>query len=235
MNLDKPTDKLSKIEFLMSSMYSLMKIREHNICEVSVHGKTYNIDQGKLIVLTTRLPAESMELNKVTLGSSKVHGKGVFATQRIHNDELITFYPADIVEYIPNGDRGHNNHLTIPWGSDHFIEKFGEEAVKSTTHRNGDYAFEINDLYTIIGHPEFDTDLNYLGHFINDGAKCGPTEQSKNIYLRVSQLKQNCKFKIVGKGLHVAIIATRDIEKDEEIYIPYGISYWEFYHKRHQN
>ena len=69
-----------------------------------------------------------------------------------------------------------------------------------------------------------------MGHFINDGAKSDSIESNK-VYLTISSLKSNCRFYHL-KDLLIAIIATKNIKKDEEFYITYGIEYWESYNKR---
>ena len=56
--------------------------------------KEYIIDILKLKILSSIF---QFELNKVELKKSKIHGYGVFATKNISKDELITFYPGDIV------------------------------------------------------------------------------------------------------------------------------------------
>jgi SET domain-containing protein len=67
-----------------------------------------------------QLEKSQFELNKVELKKSKIHGYGVFATKNISKDELITFYPGDIVLYIPNKDRHLPNHHTLWYRSKRF-------------------------------------------------------------------------------------------------------------------
>ena len=52
------------------------------------------------------------DLDKVELNHSSVHGYGVFAKQNISKHELITFYPADLAEEIPNRDGHIDGHVT---------------------------------------------------------------------------------------------------------------------------
>jgi len=70
-----------------------------------------------------------------------------------------------------------------------------------------------------------------MGHFINDGAKTNSSSKSDDIYIIISKNKQNCKF-YCFKELHVAIIATKDINLGDELFIPYGTHYWHGYNKR---
>jgi hypothetical protein len=70
-----------------------------------------------------------------------------------------------------------------------------------------------------------------LGHIINDGAKHNSTRKSENIYSKISFLKSNCGFFPLKNNLHVAVIATKDIEPDEELFVSYGITYWRYFNK----
>lgn len=89
------------------------------------------------------------------------------------------------------------------------------------------YAYSASKNYTIIGDPMFDSDPNYMGHFINDGAKPGASEKSKQIYEKISYLKHNCKFEHIQHDLQVAMVATKYIKQGEELFTIYGASYWE--------
>jgi SET domain-containing protein len=192
-------------------------------------GKSYTVDVTKLNFLSEIFP---FKLDKVKVGPSKVHGRGVFAKRKISKDELITFYPGDIVEYTPHGDRWKDNHITVSYSSRRFEDEFGKEAVKDVKYRNNDYAFSINSHYTVIGHPAFDQDPTYFGHFINDGAKSNSTELSDQIYIKISLMKQNCQFyPYSGEMLHVPIVATRDIEEGEELFIHYTTLYWQSFNR----
>ena len=171
----------------------------------------------------------SFALDKVELKKSLIHGLGVFAKQNINKDEIITFYPGDFVEYHPNEDSHLPNHLTILYRSYRFENKFGEES--DLKYKDNDYAFEVNSFYGIIGCNHFTDDPNYLGHFINDGAKTNSTEKQNEIYLKISNLKRNCKFHIL-KDLHVAIIATKNINIGEELFITYGLNYWHSFNNK---
>jgi len=64
-------------------------------------GIVRNLDRLKMTFLTTIFP---FELNKAYIQPSKIHGFGVFAKKDIQKNELITFYPGDIIEYTPNKD-----------------------------------------------------------------------------------------------------------------------------------
>ena len=58
-------------------------------------------------------------LNKVEVRRSTIRDadNGVFAKTNIAKNELITFYPADLIEWCPNGDRKVKDHFSFWWGS----------------------------------------------------------------------------------------------------------------------
>ena len=74
-----------------------------------------------------------------------------------------------------------------------------------------EYAYDLDKNYRIIGSPVFIKDTNYMGHFINDGAKSDSTESNK-VYLSISPSKSNCRFYHL-KDLLIAIIATKILKK----------------------
>ncbi len=191
------------IDKQMKCMNFFYRLFPH-IEEHSSEGKTYRIDHSKINSLLNIIP---LKLDKVRLEPSKIHGRGVFAKKKILKGELITFYPGDIVEYTPNGDRQKDGHVVITCASDRLEKKFGQEAAKDRKHRPNDYAYAIDPYYTMsIGHPFFDQDPCYMGHFINDGAKSGSTARIEEIYFTISLLKQNCQFyNYEGETLHVPI------------------------------
>jgi SET domain-containing protein len=217
---------INEIEDFLNNMYKKnYKSRlEKSICPLN--NKEFIIDKCKLNFLSEIF---SFAFDKVELKKSLIHGLGVFAKQNINKDEIITFYPGDFVEYTPNEDSHLPNHLTILYRSQRFENKFGE--VSDLKYRDNDYAFEVNSFYGIIGCNHFTDDPNYLGHFINDGAKTNSTEKSNEIYLQISNLKRNCKFRII-KDLHVAIVATKNINIGEELFIRYGLNYWHSFNNK---
>lgn len=219
---------LGEIETFMYNTYD--KNYKSKIEEIKDNNTNYFIDRLQFNFLTNILP---FELNSITVKPSTIHGRGVFAIKDIKNKELITFYPGDVLEYTPNRDRNNNNHCVITYSSKRFKNKYGNVA-KEEKYRDNNYAFTISNLYTIIGDPFFDKDPNYMGHFINDGAKSTSTRQSNEIYLKISLLKANCCFQHIRGDIHVAIVSTRDIKKDEELFIHYGLQYWESFNKNKQ-
>lgn len=182
-----------------------------------ITGKTHTIDYLKFDFLTK---IHDFQFDFVYAKKSKVHGLGVFAKIPIKKGDLITFYPCDVLEFTPNKDRHVPGHSTAKFESLRYSKAF------KNIPPDNDYAFEIDKYYTIVGEKSFTDNPNYLGHLINDGAKCPKDKRGFDIYQQVSFIKSNCKFQVLKEGLHIAIIATKDIDIDQELFIPYGVSYW---------
>ncbi len=164
-------------------------------------------------------------LNRVYLGESKVHGRGVFAKVRIAKGEIATLYPGDLLVMRdvvgPNGLYGIDVSDHVREGrSDTELESLYREFIAE-----GDYEFIIDDKRSIIGLPEFDDNPAYMAHFANDAAKSHRAADFR-VYLAVSFARMNCSFTSVGEGCFVGLVATRDIEVGEELFVCYGPHFW---------
>ena len=209
---------INNIEQFLSSIYSVSHKSQIEKQDDII------IDHVKIRLLSGMIP---VKLNKVEVKESAVHGLGLFAKTNILKGELITLYPGDIIEFTPNGDRDQANHLVRRSCSLRSQEQFANIDESSI---NYDYAFTLDKFYSIIGNPYFINDSSYLGHFINDSSVCYHNEESIRDYLSNINTKNNCKFQILC-GLHVAIVATKNINIGEELFISYGIKYWSMYNK----
>ena len=187
-----------------------------------------NNNKNKYIInsLSLNLP---FQLDKIVLKKSNIHGFGCFAKTKIMKGELITFFPADIIEFKPDGDKIINNKKTYIISSQRFEKTNGKikhNEFNRKKYRDLNYSYQIDEFYKIYSTSYFNFDTNYLGHFINDGAKSNSCEKSDKIYSNISQLKSNCKYYNFENNLHIAIISTRDIDIGEELLITYGSKYW---------
>ena len=221
------TNFIEKVEDFIHSVYlqNYESHKEEIKCPLD-EKNSYIVDGAKLQSLNVIV---DFELDKCYIGKSEIKtaGDGLFAKNDILKGELITFYPSHIASYVPNGDMIKPGHVSLETYSQRFKTQFGKNIRKEREIHamiNG-YTYDLDQNYRIIGSPYFITDANYMGHFINDGAKSDSTESNK-VYLAISSLKSNCRFYHL-KDLHVAIIATKNIQKDEEFYIT-----WEIYNKR---
>ena len=196
-------------------------------------GKECELDILKINMLAMIIPLPLENVN-VILKPSPIHGRGIFANKHIESGALITFYPGDIVKYFPDGSRSHEDKIYTPSFSDRFKAKFNLDNLNETELipflekecNRSRYGYTLDKHYSIVGHPDFDDNPCYLGHFINDRFRCDSTPKSAALYLKLSPRKANCRFHNIKGNLHVAIIATRDIIIGEELFITYGVNYW---------
>jgi len=232
--MDNETGRVDEIGDLL---YKMHKQKQNNQPEITQsyenkHIKRklekggYKIDSSKLYFLSKNIP---FGLDKVEVKKSKVHGYGVFSKKNILKGELITFYPGDFVEFYPKGDKIKDNHMTSIIRSERFEKHFGD--TTDTKFRDNNYSYDLNKHYSIIGSPHFKGDPNYMGHFINDGAKSNSTKKSNEIYKTITMLKANCIFHNLKEDLHVAVVSTKKIKRGEELFISYGLGYWKSYNK----
>ena len=190
------------------------------------NGKSFNSS-----ILVT--PIHAMDLSdKVHIGKSKIHQNGLFASQDLKKGELVTFYPCDVVLTF----KTRKGKKTVQGcRSSRFEEAyaivFGD--LNNPQHKqnfsnycaNNQYIYELDNETSIIADPVFKKSKNYLGQFINDGAKASVNPKSHSIYQTVSSIKANCELVPLAK-LHLAIRTTKDIKKGEELLRTYGVKHW---------
>ena len=162
-----------------------------------------------------------LEIDKVYIKPSKIHGNGLYAKQNIKKGDIITLYPCDVLAYYPTENRDMVGYM--------FSEELKDnQEIKIKFNENRkfykDYQYAINNTYSIIGMPEINTNTTYLGHICNDGAQ-GHSEKDKEIYERISVIKSNAYYKNICDCM-LAIVAFRDIQPNEEILVTYGHGYW---------
>lgn len=167
-------------------------------------------------------------LRTVQIGSSSVDGQGLFATRDMLEGQIMTFYPGDVLAYW-HGNTSRPSKVT--WDS-----HVPPELVESIQGDLGRLlSYELSDssndgFYSLIGHPELVDDPNYLGHMLNDGAQWHE-DDSTEAYERASALSANAEFMCIH-GCHYAVVASRRIDRGEEIFASYGLRYWRRHWKR---
>ena len=166
-----------------------------------------------------------LNLNKVHVKESNIHGNGLFAKTNIKQGEIITIYPCDILAYYPEKNREDKEHVVAYIFCDELQDN---QEAKNLFHDNKkfykDYQLVINESYSAIGLPEITNNPSYLGHLCNDGAR-GHSLSDKKIYETVSVLKSNAYFKNICDCMMV-VVAIKDINENEEILVTYGHGYW---------
>lgn len=213
----------------------LMELFHHYLVRLdpkNIRAQTeYITEYYRSALMMIRVP---YHLNKVELRPSPYHGRGVFPIRPINPGEVITMYPADLIYVTVCGTRTSDDHAAMTVGSETYRRQFGLPGTFLPEHL--DYAFDIDDVYQIVGHPTFDADPDYLGHFINDGgcmtALAGVTTDdhqyvgdSVDVYLKTTLSKRNCRFVVVNRWV-VAVVATKPILPHEEVLTTYSVQYW---------
>jgi hypothetical protein len=138
------------------------------------------------------------------------YGRGVFATRDIKMGEVITYYPA--------------HHLSVGGSSTiSFVENKPDD----------DYLYSSLDGRRIWGDSEKTDNRYMLGHMINDACDNVFRREGDTMgewfgrYILYTRQRRNARFgeREEDDGI-VSVYATRDIKKDEEIFISYGLQYW---------
>lgn len=181
----------------------------------------YQIKLKKEELLTLKL---GLNINKVHIKQSKIHGNGLFSSVNIKKGEIITLYPCDILAYYPDKDREKDHYVSYIYSE--ILNENNELKTKFEQNRKyyKGYQLSVNDEYSIIGLPEYDNDPTYMGHICNDGAR-GHKPEDKLIYDKISILKSNACFRNICDCM-MAVVALRDITINEEILVTYGHGYW---------
>lgn len=191
---------------------------KYSLCEADVIGKSRGCsveERASRNLLTSRL---ELSLNRCYVAKSSIAaaGNGIFAGRNIAAGELVTLYPGDGLRI------GEEATLWTVQASDGTLG----EPDASLLDRGKDYEREVeaHGSVSLMGDPCLVDDPAYLGHMINDGVTC-TREALRNAYLAESSLVCNV-HQVCLHGCHVAILATRDILQDEELFMAYGARYW---------
>ena len=155
-------------------------------------------------------------LDFVTVRPSPVHGDGVFAKRNIKRGSLVTMYPCDAFSYTTKGEQ------TL-WAKSN-----GDPMLRCEAELLFGYSAQIEPTnIAIAGDPDKYSNAS-CGHLINDGAflltkDCNVDEVLK--YAKASAEAQNCHF-IPLAGIVLAVVASRDIKKGDEVFATYGAGFW---------
>lgn len=163
----------------------------------------------------------SIELNSkdiIYINMSNIHGIGLFAKKDINKDELITIYPAHIIEIVLQPKMFRLTSIN-EYRSPYKIPNWKDYAIK---YDNNSY---------IIGNPILNENKNFVGHLCNDGYKhnfISKNKKNKNKYNKKRIELNNASFRELRNPnfIGIGIISNKNIKKDEEILVSYGFDYW---------
>lgn len=174
----------------------------------------------KLLLNNTRLPYTDIKSNWIEVRDSPLHGKGVFATDDIPENTIITFYPCD--GYCTDGSNNFHTNANLDSSCMTDIEN---------------YCFVVDDTLKIVANKNNTTNKMLLGHIINDSV--GDTFSNKpsfpylnshdikdGIYEYVMKSDNNCTIKVNKKHGLIYVLTTKYIYKDEELLTSYSPIFW---------
>jgi len=172
-------------------------------------------------LLRTRL---RLPLGRARVGPSEIQGSGVFATRRIAADELITLYPGDALRYYPTTDEGVGSQRNGVLFGHHLPDNLCDASAVMSDLRP--YCYDVDGMYAVVGLPQLVQDPAYLGHMINDSARCQSREPRElERYRKEGVTKCNATFEGLLDAV-VAVVASKPIAEGEEILVAYGAEYW---------
>lgn len=155
-------------------------------------------------------------LENADVRPSTIHGNGIFASNDIKKNTVITLYSADMLETV-------KNKKAKVWEYEHSYSDEDKDLNIKPEDYDG-YIFQVNKLTSVGGNLNNISNRSYIGHILND-ISAPSTLQAELEYSKGTGY--NCMFQNV-LDCHIAIIATRDIKKDEELFISYGVEYWKY-------
>ena len=180
-----------------------------------------------MFILCRDFPIQLKHSNKIEIRTSHIHGKGVFARDFIGKDTVITFCPAHAI-CIDDDLRASDQT---------FCDRIIRD--KLDLFYGSSYCSDGSKWVTVIGDPEKTDDKNLCGHMINDpiGNVFKDIEymdiqdpilfkNTTSKYYIDGVKKRNCIINYHSIHPCVYIVTTRDIQKDEELLIVYGATYW---------
>lgn len=175
------------------------------------------------IVLYRDIYMRLIDIDKVYVKNSPIHGKGVFASKDIKKGTIITFYFPYFIEIVHNKNN-KESYVIIPILSRRkFDEKTNNllDALRQGT-------IKVAENMMLIGDDEFYSDSRFLGHMVNDPCDFSERKPTYEEYdLEVSFKANASVIPYDGDRRFTYLVSTKDIEKDEEILVPYGCSFWE--------
>lgn len=202
----------SESEEIMTRAFTLKRLIKESI------GRNENDIETELFIENTETPYELIDDN-VEVRDSGVLGKGVFACDDIEKGKVVTYYPAHclMLEEIKTKDDTEYNSL---FSHDNF-------------ELDENYKIKVNNKYSIYGNKNNISNNLLLGHIINDSSNIVINEKNNieeelktKIMDYMKNSKNNCTI-MMNERLGICYIkTTKDIKKDEELFMSYQLNYW---------
>lgn len=191
----------------------------------------------RAILRTTRLgdrtmqPGEDPALIRRT-GRGKL-GKGLFANRDFTKGEFITSFPIDCTLY--KDDDGATKVCYSPRIDMDALERQGSGnavlANRKFAHLVSDSGMPLSMAMPMVDeNGDDDASQYYWGHWADDAACLNPCASNARLaekeYADASFAKANATHIMVANGIFVWTVATRNIAKDDEIFVTHGTNWW---------
>lgn len=156
----------------------------------------------------------------VRVGPSPGRGKGVFTTRAVKAGEVITLHPC---------------HVMVKDGNT-ICHKERAEHLHQNMYMLNEYKFTFNPNLEILADPDAPFCAHACGHMINDphpnvDSLRNPPPTPEQAWKMAMEYKirtdsqANCVFEAVDDFV-VLCVASRDIAEGEEVFVRYGICFW---------
>lgn len=186
-----------------------------------MRGSCSTLDALQRSVLSLRF--DDLKIFRSYVGSSTEEGggRGLFASRKIAAGELVTCFPGDWVLDEDPVDGG----FSVTFGQ--HIPDIRRDLQHATSSDARDYELLLSldgGVARVIGDPLAVDDAAYLGHLANDCAMLLEPEGIFEYALSASQRANTNHVSVLES--HIAVVASREIEQDEELFVSYGPGYW---------
>jgi hypothetical protein len=245
-NITKRTS--SKYNFPIESINDLNEyIIEHKelmdlYIELQQNASTMNNNKHTMIFMLSKEHPIELKYQDIEIRRSNIHGNGLFATNDIPANVIVTFYPAHGIKegntaYLDNSNESFKRNITL-YATTHGFNISSNDVNETVVESLNDISLMNSTL--IIGDPNNTKNRLLLGHMLNDVG--GNIFQFSNIAKKIkipSELKclirqysaegskkNNCKFVVDHHKVVVSIVTTKEIKKNDELLVSYGPIYW---------
>lgn len=211
-----PKEKLFKlVKNVMLKQISNMKTKKIQTC----------VDEIYDIALFYRdMFSRLIDLKKAYVKKSRIHGNGVFVSSNMKRGDIITFYFPYFIEYIYEDEENKKEAFTVvPIIS---RREFNSNTDELDNLRRG--TIRMSNTMMMVGDDQYYGDNRFLGHIVND--PCDFTSEIVTTVEYERQITEKANAALIRydkDSRFIYLVATKDINKDSEVLVPYGCRYWE--------
>lgn len=207
---------------LLNMVTNVLREQEENIKSRVLKQITEKVYET--IVFYRDMYMRMIDNNKVFIDDSPIHGKGVFALNKIKRGSIVTFYIPYLLEYVHN-EKEKESYLIVPLLSRRMFNESCQGELEIL--RKGTIKF--NDNMLMIGDNDYYSDTRFVGHMVNDPC-IFPEDRKISFFEYEDQINLKSNVEVVPFNVDkrfMCLVSNRDIEPGEEILVPYGCNYWD--------